>query len=77
MRITADFAAAANGKRFPKSMGTLLLNPCFHAVALFRLSSLLYRAHLETLIGKDLSLVSRGGAMGNARTANIGVHSGI
>lgn len=47
MRITADFVAAANGKRFPKSMGTLLLNPCFHAVALFRLSSLLYRLHLE------------------------------
>ena len=49
MRITADFVAAANGKRFPKSMGTFLLNPCFHAVALFRLSSLLYRVHLEPL----------------------------
>ena len=47
MRITVDFAAAANGKRFPKSMGTFLLNPCFHAVALFRLSSLLYRLRLE------------------------------
>lgn len=47
MNITADFVAAAGKKRFPKSVGTLLLNPCFHAVALFRLSSLLYRIHLE------------------------------
>lgn len=47
MNITADFAAAAGKKRFPKSVGTLLLNPCFHAVALFRLSSLLHQLHLE------------------------------
>lgn len=47
MNITADFVAAAGKKRFPKSVGTLLLNPCFHAVALFRLSSLFYRIHLE------------------------------
>lgn len=47
MNITSDFAAATGRKRFPKSLGTLLLNPCFHAVALFRLSSLLYRIHLE------------------------------
>ena len=47
MNITADFTAAAGRKRFPKSLGTLLLNPCFHAVAFFRFSSLLYRHCLE------------------------------
>lgn len=49
MNINVDFAAAACGKGFPRSLGTFLLNPCFHAVALFRLSALLYRDHLELL----------------------------
>lgn len=49
MNITADFAAVSEGKKFPRSLGTFFLNPCFHAVALFRLSSLLYRVHLEPL----------------------------
>ncbi len=49
MNINADFAAAAGGKGFPRSLGTFLLNPYFHAVALFRLSALLYRGHLEPL----------------------------
>ena len=49
MNINADFAAAAGGKAFPLSLGTFFLNPCFHAVALFRFSALLYRAHLEPL----------------------------
>lgn len=49
MSIVADFAAASGGKGFPRSLGTLLLNPCFHAVALFRLSALLYRVHVEPL----------------------------
>lgn len=49
MNINVDFAAAAGGKGFPRSLGTFLLNPCFHAVALFRLSALLYRGHLEPL----------------------------
>ena len=49
MNINADFAAAAGGKCFPRSLGTFLLSPCFHAVALFRLSALLYRGHLEPL----------------------------
>ena len=49
MNINVDFAAAACGKGFPRSLGTFLLNPCFHAVALFRLSTLLYRGHLEPL----------------------------
>lgn len=49
MNITVDFAAVSEGKKFPRSLGTLLLNPCFHAVALFRLSAILYRAHLEPL----------------------------
>lgn len=49
MSIGADFVAASGGKGFPRSLGTLLLNPCFHAVALFRLSALLYRVHVEPL----------------------------
>lgn len=49
MNIIADFAAAAKGKAFPRCLGTLLLNPCFHAVVLFRVSSFLYRVHLEPL----------------------------
>lgn len=49
MNITKDFAAAAGGKGFPRSIGTFFLNPCFHSVALFRLSALLYRGHLEPL----------------------------
>lgn len=34
MNINVDFAEAAGGKGFPRSLGTFLLNPCFHAVAL-------------------------------------------
>lgn len=49
MSIVADFIATCGGKGFPRSLGTLLLNPCFHAVALFRLSALFYRVHLEPL----------------------------
>lgn len=49
MNIKTDFAAAAGGKSFPRSLGTFFLNPCFHAVVLFRLSAFLYRAHLEPL----------------------------
>jgi len=49
MNINADFAAAAGGKDLPRSLGTFLLNPCFHAEVLFRLSVLLYRGHLEPL----------------------------
>lgn len=49
MSIAADFRACTDGKRFPRSLGTLLLNPCFHSVALFRLSGLLYRVHFEPL----------------------------
>ena len=49
MNIRADFAAVAGGKGFPHSLGTFFLNPCFHAVALFRLSTLLYRGHVEPL----------------------------
>ena len=47
MNISSDFVAASRGKKFPRSLGTLLLNPCFHAVALFRLSSFFYRVHME------------------------------
>lgn len=49
MNINVDFAAAAGDKGFPRSLGTFFLNPCFHAVALFRLSAFLFRAHLEPL----------------------------
>lgn len=49
MNIVTDFRVCTEGKGFTRSMGTLLFNPCFHSVALFRLSSLLYRVRLEPL----------------------------
>lgn len=49
MNINTDFDVAAEGKGFPRCLGTFFLNPCFHAVALFRLAAFLYRVHLEPL----------------------------
>lgn len=49
MNITTDFKAFIDGKGPGRALGTLLLNPCFHAVALHRLAAFLYRAHLEPL----------------------------
>ena len=49
MSIATDFKVCADGKSFPRSIGTFLLNPCFHSVALFRFSAALYRIRLEPL----------------------------
>jgi len=49
MNIICDFKAVSEGKRFPRSVGTFFLNPCWHAVCLYRASSQLNRLHLEPL----------------------------
>ncbi|WP_165249374.1 serine O-acetyltransferase [Adlercreutzia sp. ZJ141] len=47
MNISEDFKASAEGKGFSRTIGTFFFNPCWHSVALFRLSAMLYRLHLE------------------------------
>lgn len=47
MNLICDFKAVSEGKGFPRSIGTFFLNPCWHTVCLYRLSSQLYRLHLE------------------------------
>ncbi|MBQ6421507.1 MAG: hypothetical protein IJK02_10575 [Clostridia bacterium] len=48
MKLKEDLRAfSGNNKK--KALETALTNPCFHAVALFRLSNLLYRMHLSPL----------------------------
>lgn len=49
MNVVRDFKAVSEGKGFPRSIGTFFLNPCWHAVLLYRFSSQLYRLHLEPL----------------------------
>lgn len=49
MRIVEDLIAFSEGKGIKKVAATILLNPCFHCVCLYRLSNLLYRKHLAPL----------------------------
>lgn len=44
MRINKDFSAFVDsaGGGLEKKIATLLFNPCFHSVCLYRLSSFLY-----------------------------------
>ena len=46
MRLAEDFKAYTSKKGLGGKVATLLLNPCFHSVCLFRMSSWLYRHHL-------------------------------
>lgn len=46
MKLVEDFKAFVNGKGIKKGIATLVLNPCFHCVLLFRLASFLYKIHL-------------------------------
>ncbi len=48
MRITQDLKAFSGGS-VKKAVVTVLTNPCFHSVSLYRLSNLLYRCHLSFL----------------------------
>lgn len=49
MRVVLDFNAFVDGGGLKKKLSTLIFNPCFHCVVLYRVSSLLYRNHLEPL----------------------------
>lgn len=48
MKIKEDLIAISNGS-IKKSIATIITNPCFHSVLLFRLSSFLYRIKLSPL----------------------------
>lgn len=48
MKITKDLNAISKGS-FTKAIATIITNPCFHSVCLFRLASLLYKCHLSPL----------------------------
>lgn len=47
MRIVEDYRAYTQGGGLSKKIATLLFNPCFHSVCLFRLSNWFYRIHLS------------------------------
>ena len=48
MRLNRDLKSFSHG-RWKKAITTVLFNPCFHAVCLYRLSNLLYRLKLSPL----------------------------
>ena len=47
MRIVDDCWEFTEGGGIVKKVSTIFFNPCFHSVCLYRLSNLLYRAHLS------------------------------
>lgn len=47
MRLKEDYKQFLDEKGFKKKLSTVLLNPNFHSVCLYRFSNLLYRCHLE------------------------------
>lgn len=58
MKITEDLKAFVSGGETAKTIATVLLNPCFHSVCLFRLSSFFYRIHLA-IISKIIWYINR------------------
>ncbi len=48
MRLIQDLKAYSKGS-VKKAIVTALINPCFHAIILFRISSFFHRAHLDIL----------------------------
>ena len=49
MRIVQDYNAFTKGEGALKKISTIVFNPCFHSVCLFRLSNALYKCHLSIL----------------------------
>ena len=49
MRLPADYKEFTREGGISKKISTILFNPCFHSVCLYRLSNLLYRIHLSIL----------------------------
>lgn len=58
MRLFRDFAEFTSGGGICKKIATVLCNPCFHSVVLYRLSSLFYRLHL-TILSKIIWYINR------------------
>lgn len=58
MRIQKDFQEFCEGGGASKKIATLLLNPNFHSVCLYRLSNLFYRMHLG-IISKIIWYLNR------------------
>lgn len=58
MRITNDFKAFINGGSYGKAVATILFNPNFHSICLFRLSSFFNKIHLS-IISKILWYLNR------------------
>lgn len=49
MRLIKDLKAYKGDKGIIKVFGTILTNPCFHSIVLYRLSNLLYKMHLSPI----------------------------
>lgn len=58
MRLAKDLKAFSKDGGIKKIIITVLTNPCFHSVCLFRLSNLLYRFHL-TFLAKLIWYINR------------------
>lgn len=58
MRITKDLKVFAAGGGIGKKIVTVIANPCFHSVCLYRLSNQLHRIHLGFL-GKLFWYINR------------------
>lgn len=58
MRIVEDFRCFNEGEGLKKMIATLVFNPCFHSVCLFRLSNWFYRIHLA-VIAKIIWYINR------------------
>lgn len=49
MRIVEDFRHFVTGGGYGKKIATILSNPCFHCVCLYRFSAFLWKIHLKPL----------------------------
>ena len=58
MRIVEDFKLWTLNGGVTKKVATLMFNPCFHSVCLFRLSNLFYRVHLA-VVAKIIWYINR------------------
>ena len=58
MRIVEDFKYFTEGGGVKKAIATLIFNPCFHSVCLYRLSAFFYRIHMQ-LVAKIIWYVNR------------------
>lgn len=57
MKISEDLRRYSNGS-IKKAIMTILINPCFHCVCLYRLSSFMYHIHF-TILAKVIWYINR------------------